>query len=335
MTDDLTPLFSLLNMTGGYAVSRVLMVAGKFGLFSPPFDPITPGGLAARRHLSEKGSRLLLDALTSLNFFEKIGNTYRVRGDLRRCLEQFPELYWDLIHQDHLYDVWKRLEKGIQAGRAPSPPKEVLKHYPTSLEIFLRAMRVHAILLAPEIIAALPWRGIHHLLDIGGGGAGFAHFLTRRYNDLRVMLYDLPDAVTLTKKIISDQPGADRITLRAGNAYSDPLPAGPFDRILISHLLHIYSPEDNCRLLVKAASHLKPGGDLLLVDYFLDASETAPREAVLFRLLMMIGTPEGDGYSISSAHRWLEGAGLIPTPPVRLSRGNTLLAGRKPGGPSA
>jgi len=50
----------------------------------------------------------------------------------------------------------------------------------------------------------------------------------------------------------------------------------------------------------------------------------------LFRLLMMIGTPEGDCYPLSAALEWVKQAGLVPAKPLPLPRGNSLLIARKP-----
>ena len=330
MTDDFSPLFPFLEMIGGYTAARVLTTAGKIGLFTPPYKSISPEAFSTRHHVSKKGIQLLLNALVALRIFEKEDHTYIIKEEIRRLFERFPELRWDLIHHDHLYNVWERLEEGIRTGHSPNPPGEDLARYPESLEIFLRAMRAHTRFLVPEVMSLLKWEGIYHLLDLGGGGAGFALSLVQRFEGLTVTLLDLPDATNLTKKIIADETGARRIILVPRNAYTDPLPEGPFDRILISHLIHIYPAEDNQQLVERAAYRLKSAGNLLLLDYFLDEEETGPREAVLFRLLMMIGTPRGDCFSLSTARKWLEHAGLTLEETFPLSRGNTLISARKP-----
>ncbi len=330
MTPEAGSLHSLMRLVRGYAPAKILTTAGKLGLFSPPFEALTPKELSSRRHISEKGARYLLNALVALGVFEKRENTYRLEKNLQRELERFPEFAWELTHQDHLYEVWRRLEAGIRTGHSPDPPAEELADYPASLKVFLWAMHSHARLLFPELVSAIPWDGVSHLLDIGGGGAGFALSLTRRYEALTVTLMDLPDAVVQTREIIAGNPGEDRIVLKTGNTYNDPLPEGPFDRILISHLIHIYPETENRKLIEKAACRLKPGGDLLLLDFFLEEDETTPPEAVFFRLLMLIGTPEGDCYPLSSARAWFVSAGLAPERAVSLSGGNTLLIGRRP-----
>jgi len=322
-------LMTLLGQAEGYATAKVLTASAKLGFFSPPFPPVSPEGLARDRQLPLRGVRLLLNALTALGIYEKKGNEYRLREGFRRLFGDHPELQDDLIHHDHLYDVWGRLEEGIRAGASVSPTEEEAARYPESLAVFLRAMRAHATYLAPEILSGVPWTGIREVLDIGGGGGGYALALARRNPDLKVTVADLPDAVELTKDMIAGEPEARRILFHPGNAYTDPLPEGPFDRIFISHLVHIYPADENRALVAKAARRLRPGGDLLLLDYFLNDAETGPREAVLFRLLMMIGTPKGDCYRLSEAKAWLARAGLTPTAIRALPRGNTLVVAQR------
>lgn len=325
-----TTLSSFLDIAGGYATSKVITTAARIGLFSPPYEPISPAAFSKKHHIPEKGVYFLLNALVALEICKKSGDHYVFRDEIRHLFESFPGLPWDLIHQDHLYDVWGRLEKAILTGRSPDPPEEELERYPASLEIFLRAMQAHSYALTPEILSSQKWDSVHQLLDIGGGGAGFALALTRHFDDLNVTIVDLPDAIAQTEKIIASELESRRISLVVCDAFNDPLPNGPFDRVLISHLLHIYPARENKTLIEKAAWCLKTGGDLLLLDYFLNNDETAPREAVLFRLLMMIGTPSGDCYPLSAAQTWLNQSHLIPQNVIPLGRGNTLITALKP-----
>ena len=329
MTSPPDSLDTFLGLAGGYAAAKVLTTAAKLGLLAPSCGMIAPEAFARACGTSPKGVRLLLNALVGLGIYEKESETYRMTADLRRLFAHHPGLADDLIHHDHLYNVWGRLEEGIRTGRSVPPPEEETRRYPASLATFLKAMRAHAGTLAGDLVSVVPWEGIKRLLDIGGGGGGFALALARRFPQIKITLADLPDAVTLTKGMLAAEPEMDRITFHPCNAYTDPLPPGPFDRIIISHLLHIYPNDDNRVLVAKAAGRLARGGDLLLLDYFLDDTETTPRQAVLFRLLMMIGTPEGDCYRLSQARDWLREAGLTPGTPRSLSRGNTLLAARK------
>ena len=324
----LDSLTALLEQAGGYATAKVLTASAKLGFFSPPFPLVSPEDFAQDRQLPVRGVRLLLNVLTGLGIYEKKGNKFRLKEGFRQLFGGH-ELLDDLIHHDRLYDVWGRLEEGIRLGGSVPLSEEEKGHYPESLAVFLRAMRAHAAYLAPEILSEVSWEGVRDMLDIGGGGGGYALAFVKAFPNLKITVADLPDAIELTKDMVAGEREFHRILFHSGNAYTDPLPEGPFDRIFISHLIHIYPPDENQALISKVVRHLKPGGDLLLLDYFLDDTETRPREAVLFRLLMMIGTPKGDCYRLSEAKDWLAQSRLVPTAVHVLPRGNTLIVAKK------
>ena len=323
-------LFSLLNLAKGYAPAKIVTTAAKIGLLEPAIQPIIPEIFASCHHLSPKGIRYLLNTLVALGLFERREGAYHMKEEIYSLFEQFHDLQWDLIHHDHLYEVWGRLEKGIRLGHSPEPPEEELARYPESLGIFLKAMRAHARRMAPMLVKKLPWKGVRRLLDIGGGGGGFALSLVREIGGLEVTLLDLPDAIQITRDFVAREAKGGRIRCVPCNVYADPWPAGPFDRILVSHLLHIYPEEENRRLLQKVVDQLRPGGELLLIDYFLTEDETGPLEAVLFRLLMMVGTPAGDCFPLPSVKVWIREAGMDPIADDSLGGGNTLIRARKP-----
>ncbi len=313
-----------------YAESKILLTAAKIGLFSP-----LPGGIVAatfaRQHdLSEQGIKLLLNALVTLHVMIKENNgSYRLREDIAILFSRYPGMVADMLHHDHLYSVWEHLEDSIRTGESATPSTEDLSAYPASLETFLLAMRAHATYLVPDLFRLPGWEKKRNLLDLGGGGAGFAGAFTKAFKNLSVTIADLPDAIAITKRHLEETGGTDRISLFPCNCYKDSLPEGPFESILISHLVHIYPARDNRRLIHKAAQHLHPHGELLLLDYFLDENETAPKEAAIFRLLMKMGTPQGDCYALPVTFDWLESAGLTAHRVIPLQGGNTLIVARR------
>jgi len=313
-----------------YAESKILLTAAKIGLFSPLPGEIVAASFARQHDLSEQGIRLLLNALVALRIMVRENDgSYKIREDIATLFSRYPGMVADMLHHDHLYSVWEQLEESIRTGENPTPSIGELSAYPTSLETFLLAMRAHATYLAPDLCCLPGWEKKRNLLDLGGGGAGFASALTKAFRHLSVTIADLPDAIAITRRHLEETEETDRISLFSCNCYEDPLPEGLFEGILISHLIHIYPAQDNKRLIHKAAQHLHPDGDLLLLDYFLDEDETAPQGAVIFRLLMKMGTPRGDCYSLPVAFDWLESAGLTTHRVIPLQGGNTLIAARR------
>ena len=83
-------------------------------------------------------------------------------------------------------------------------------------------------------------------------------------------------------------------------------------------------------LLARAARALAPGGRVVVSDFVLEDDGTAPRQAVLFSINMLVGTPSGRSYRESEYRSWLTAAGLAGIERVRLPGPAHLLIGRKP-----
>lgn len=144
--------------------------------------------------------------------------------------------------------------------------------------------------------------GGRRALDLGGGPGVFARALRDR--GFEVTLFDRPEVV----EHVSDAyglAGAAGIELRAGD-FTDSLPEGPFDLVLLANITHLLRPEDNASLLSRLSDRMTEGGLLAVVDFVRGASSFAP----LFGITMLLNTAEGNTYRRSDYERWLADAGF-------------------------
>ena len=95
-----------------------------------------------------------------------------------------------------------------------------------------------------------------------------------------------------------------------------------FDVIWYSNVLHIYSPQDNQALFLRALAALNPGGRLLIQDAFLhDREGLFPEEASLFAVSMLLFTEQGDTYKAVETSTWLTDAGFERIKILRMKKG--------------
>ena len=141
------------------------------------------------------------------------------------------------------------------------------------------------------------------VLDLGGGPGHMSREFARR--GLDVVLFDRPETVRFvaTEYGLEDE---DAITLVGGDFLEDPLPDGPFDVVLMSNILHIYSPETNRRLVGKAGEVTGPGGVGAIAEFVRGVSPRAAR----FALVMLLKTEEGNTYTEEEYAGWLRDAGF-------------------------
>jgi trans-aconitate methyltransferase len=81
-------------------------------------------------------------------------------------------------------------------------------------------------------------------------------------------------------------------------------PGENYDLILASAICHVFSPEENRGLFQRVYDALAPGGRVVVQDFILEPSKTAPRAAALFSLNMLVGTRAGSSYSEPEYASW-------------------------------
>jgi ubiquinone/menaquinone biosynthesis C-methylase UbiE len=182
---------------------------------------------------------------------------------------------------------------------------------------------------APLVVQAVGAEGVRRMLDVGGGSGAFSIAFARANPALRAEILDLPTVLPIAERHVAEAALADRITTRAGDLRVDDL-GRDYDLVLLSSICHMLGPDGNRDLLFRAARALAPGGRVVVSDFVQDEDGTAPRQAVLFSINMLVGTPSGRSYRESEYRAFLGEAGLVDVERVRLPGPAHLVVGRKP-----
>src|SRR4030067_203876 len=91
--------------------------------------------------------------------------------------------------------------------------------------------------------ARIPWRKGERVLDLGGGPGTYAVEWAKRYPGARLTVFDTPETLAVTRKILKEKGASRLVALREGDFMRDRL-GGPFDFIWISQILHAYSEKE-------------------------------------------------------------------------------------------
>jgi 3-hydroxy-5-methyl-1-naphthoate 3-O-methyltransferase len=164
------------------------------------------------------------------------------------------------------------------------------------------------------------------MLDLGGGSGALSIAFARAIPGLKSVIVDLGDVVPLAQEYIRKAGFADRITAHVGDMLRDPL-GEDYDLILVSAICHMFSAEDNRGLFQRAYGALGSGGRLVVQDFILEPSKTAPRVAALFSLNMLVGTRAGSSYSEPEYAGWMRDVGFSDVRRVRLPGPSGLMIG--------
>lgn len=181
---------------------------------------------------------------------------------------------------------------------------------------FTLALSGRAKNVAPVLAERLPVEDVTRLLDVGGGTGIYSIALLQKHPQLRATVLDHAEVLKVAAEIAERYGVADRLELRAGDMFADPLPAD-CESILLSNILHDWDVPE-CRQLVKRCADALPvGGRLLIHDVFLNDELDGPLPLAIYSAALFTMT-EGRAYSQAEYRGWLREAGLtssemIPT----------------------
>ncbi len=173
---------------------------------------------------------------------------------------------------------------------------------------FTAAMDCRGLYLGQALATRLDLRKRTRLLDLGGGSGIYACSLVAHHPHLRATVFDQRPVDRIAAKLIAQRGFADRIEVRAGDMFNDPLPCD-CDVHLYSNVLHDWGVPEVRRLLAASFNSLKPGGVLIIHDAFINADKTGPLPVAAYSALLMHST-QGKCYSTAEYEDYLEEAGF-------------------------
>ncbi len=162
--------------------------------------------------------------------------------------------------------------------------------------------------VAPALAAQVDLGDAELLVDVGGGSGIYSIALLKRYSQLRAIVVDRPEVLRVADEFRQRYNVADRLELREGDMFGDPLPTGA-DVVLLSNVLHDWDIPECQQLIARCHAALKPGGQLLIHDVFLNDDLDGPLPIALYSAALFTLT-EGRAYSAAEYHEWLTAAGF-------------------------
>jgi len=312
----------LYEMALGFAATKTLLAAHRLGLFEALRDVgKTANEVAMQLHLPLRTTEMLLNTCVALHLCKKSGAAYTneplaarylvagQRGYLGRFLEHF---------NDHMYPTWFHLEEGVKTGHAQVARVmgdqgdhffQAIDRAPANLETFMETMEEHSLLEGKALAQSYDFKNHRELLDVAGGTGAMSVSILEQFPHLRACVFDRPPVCEIAKRFIELHGMSEAIQTHAGDFFQDPLPTHP-DVILLSGILHNWSPENVRVILSRCREALPPGGTLLISEQLLQDDKTGPLPALLCSLNMLLMMEGAQEYSREEYDRFLSQEGF-------------------------
>lgn len=316
----------LLERLNAFRESRMLLTAIELDVFTAVGEGATANEVAARLDAHPRGTGMLLDALAAAGMLVKREGRYFNVAAARWLRRDTVESARDaLMHIVNLWDRWSLLSECVRKGGCTRRGRRTR----AATEAFIALMHYNARWRAPMVAEAVGLEGVRRMLDLGGGSGAYAIAFAQASPDLEAEILDLPPVLRIARRHVKQAGLGGRVKTRAGDLHQPSYGSG-YDLVFISAICHMLDPDQNRAMLRKSHAALRPGGRVVIQDFILGPERTAPREAALFALNMLVNTRGGATYTEAEYQQWLEEAGFQDVRRLHLPGPAGLVIGRRP-----
>jgi len=300
----------ILGLSRNFMVSRVLLTGAELNIFQHLADAASSGEVARKQGWHERPLTVLLDALSAMGLIIKKDGLYQTEPGLLPFLRSdSPQTVLPMIrHMATVWGNWSNLTRIVtETGGVERTP--AIFENSEDRKAFIGAMHVAGRPRAPQIVKAIKPGPARRLIDVGGASGTYTIAFLEACPDMSATLFDLPGVVDMGRERIAEAGLTDRVSIVAGDFYSDPLPPG-HDLALVSAIIHMNSPEQNVELYEKIFKALVPGGRIVIRDHVMGPDKTAPKSGALFAINMLVAAPGGGTYTYEEIKAGLTAAGF-------------------------
>jgi acetylserotonin O-methyltransferase len=309
----------VLDLIESLRRSKTMFAAVSLGVFDAlESGPKPAAELAAALKTDPDATIRLLDACVGLQLLNReddayantpAAQTYLTTGSPRRLTGYIN------FSNEVMWKMWANLEDAVREGshrwkQTYGWDGPIFSHFfrnDESKREFLMGMHGYGLISSPRIVEAINLSRYRRLVDLGGATGHLAIAACERYETLRAVVFDLPDAVPLAREVVATSPAAQRIEVISGDFFVDPLPEG--DLYSLGRILHDWTEEKSLALLARIHDRLPPGGAVLIAEKLLLDDRSGPRWAQMQDLNMLVCT-EGRERTLGEYETLLKRAGF-------------------------
>lgn len=291
--------------------------------------------LAQRCQASERGMRMLCDALVIIGFITKENDRYELTLDSATFLDRRSRAYMGTAAQTIGADVQQQAFSTLGAavrkgGTVLGGDGSLVAENPFWVEfarnmapMMRRPAQVVAGLLSAEAkggagTSAVAGRGtggvgeggktpVRKILDVAGGHGVFGITLAQQNPGAVVTAVDWANVLEVAKENAQQGGVAERYRWLPGSAFDVDF-GSDFDVVLLTNFMHHFDPTMCEALMHKVHKALVPEGRVVIVDFVPDETRVTPAQAAKFCLTMLVSTASGDVYTFSEYQRMLGNA---------------------------
>lgn len=316
----------LEQMIRAFQPSRCVLTALELDIFTAVGDGASAEEIGSKIDANARAVSMLLNALVSLGLLTKTGELYKNTPESERFFTQASKDNQrnGLLHTANIWHSWSTLTDAVRYGTCVPLERRDTAEW---MQNFIAGMQRNAKHRAPLVVKSLGTVGIRRILDLGGGSGAYSIAFAKASPEVHCDILDLEEVVPLAWEYVKKAGVSSQISLRPGDMLHDDFGSG-YDVIMLNAICHMFSEEENRNLFRRARRALAPNGRLVVQDFILNNEKTAPQQATLFALNMLVGTKSGASYSEAEYTACMQEAGFSEISRINLPGPSDLIVGR-------
>ena len=291
----------------------ILLAALEIGVFDglQRTGPARAEDLADELGVSTDHLRSLLDGVVAQGLLDQFRDVYELNDTAKRYLvTDGPASMASLIPvAPGPHENWTRLADTVRNGRPATPIEDdpVAFYVPLVEGTFTTMFRCAT---RADLKVRYSARPDTRVLDLGAGGAPWSIAILNACPQGSAVVNDLDGVIEVARRKTSEHDVISRCEFRPGDFHSIDIEASSYDIVVLGHVCRTEGEEGARSLIARAFDALRPGGRLLLADYFPDMERKANPHAVIMGTTMMASTERGFTFTHREFSEWLRAAGF-------------------------
>jgi ubiquinone/menaquinone biosynthesis C-methylase UbiE len=275
----------------------------------------TPGEIAARCQIAERGARILCDYLTMMNFLVKTEERYSLTRDSAIFLDRRSPAYLggtiEFLGSAHVAEGFSRLTEAVRKGGTANEGEGTMSPDHPMWVTFAKAMVPMMRPVADAIVQVVDREAARPLkvLDIAAGHGVFGVAFAKHNPQTEVYAVDWAPVLEVAKENAAAAGVSSRHHTIPGSAFDVDFGSG-YDLVLLTNFLHHFDPHTNEKLLRKVHAALKDGGRAVTLEFVPNDDRISPPFVAGFSLSMLAGTKAGDAYTFRELESMFSNTGF-------------------------
>ena len=318
---------SLNIISSGYRSSIILLTAVKEKVFTYLDDKAKSASeISKKLRTNPRATEILLNALTGMGFLKKKSGKYsNAKISSEYLVEGKPYYQGNILeHNWNIMQRWIKLDEVLKTGK---PATDKSRRTKKETEAFILGMQNIAKQSAKQLLEKVDISDCRNMFDLGGGPATYSIAFTKANPQLKAKVIDFKDVLVIARKQIKKNK-AERVSTQIGDI-QDGSYGKDADLILISNIIHSMGPDEIQNVFRNCAEASVKGGMLIVKDFFPKDDRSGPEFATSFAINMLVGTDNGNTYTVKEVKSWMRSAGFGRITKRSLAANSSILVGYK------